>query len=70
LGYASLSDTPFQDCLTTVTVHDLSPGQCEVAWSAAFEPDAPPVSEAQEMLEEAFELNGQALQHFATAGGP
>ena len=70
LNYALLSDTPFRNCLTTVTVHDLDRGQCEVAWSAAFEADGLPVSEAQEMLEGAFKLNGQALQYFATAGGP
>ena len=64
LSYALLSDTPFRDCLTTVTVHELSPGQCEVAWTASFQPDGLPANEAQEMLEGAFELNSRALQHF------
>ena len=64
LSYALLSDTPFRDCLTTVTVHDLGPGQCEVAWSAAFQPDGLPASEAVEMLEGAFDLNSRALQRF------
>lgn len=27
LRYALLTDTPFRDCLTTVTVHDLDPTQ-------------------------------------------
>ena len=64
LSYALLSDTPFRDCLTTVTVYELSPGQCEVAWTASFQPDGLPANEAQEMLEGAFELNSRALQHF------
>ena len=70
LSYALLSDTPFRDCLTTVTVYDLSPGQCEVAWSATFEADGLPASEAQEMLEGAFELNSRALQHFLESASP
>ena len=64
LSYALLTDTPFRDCLTTVTVYELSPGQCEVAWTASFQPDGLPANEAQEMLEGAFELNSRALQHF------
>jgi mxaD protein len=67
LSYALLSDTPFRDCLTTVTVYELSPGQCEVAWTASFQPDGLPANEAQEMLEGAFELNGRELQHFLAA---
>ena len=42
LSYALLTDTPFRDCLTTVTVRDLGPGQCEVVWSATFEADGLP----------------------------
>jgi hypothetical protein len=68
LSYVLLSDTPFHDCLTTVTVHDLGPGQCEVAWSATFEAEGLPANEAQEMLEGAFELNGRALQQFVAIG--
>ena len=66
LSYALLSDTPFRDCLTTVTVHDLSLGRCEVTWSAIFHSDGLPANEAQEMLEGAFELNGRALQRLPT----
>lgn len=69
LSYALLSDTPFRDCLTTVTVYDLGRGQCEVTWSATFEADGLPAGEAAEMLEGAFDLNSRALQHFA-AGAP
>jgi len=68
LSYALLTDTPFRNCLTTMTLGDLGRGRCEVAWSAAFEADGLPASEAVEMLEGAFGLNGRALQHFAAAG--
>jgi len=68
LSYALLSDTPFRDCLTTVTMHDLGSGQCQVAWTAIFEADGLPASEAVEMLEGAFELNGRALQRFVDTG--
>ena len=68
LSYALLTDTPFRDCLTTVTVRDLGRGQCEVTWMATFDADGPPASEAVEMLEGAFELNSQALQYFLAAG--
>lgn len=67
LSYALLTDTPFRDCLTTITVRDLSQGQCEVMWSATFQADGLPASEAQEMLEGAFELNSRALEHFVAA---
>jgi hypothetical protein len=68
LSYALLSNTPFRDCLTTVTVRDLGCEQCEVEWSAIFHSDGLPVNEAQEMLEGAFELNGRALERFLAAG--
>ena len=62
LSYALLTDTPFRDCLTTVSVRDLGRGQGEVTWAATFDADGLPASEAVEMLEGAFELNGRALQ--------
>jgi hypothetical protein len=67
LSYALLTETPFRNCLTTVTVRDLGQGQCEVAWAATFDADGLPECEAQEMLEGAFELNGRALQRFIDA---
>jgi hypothetical protein len=70
LSYALLSDTPFRNCLTTVMVRDLGQGQCEVAWAATFDADGLPESEAVEMLEGAFELNGRALQRFIDACPP
>ena|GEM_PF-511216 len=70
LSDTPLSDTPFRECLTTVTVHYLGPSQAEVAWSATFEPDVLPPDEAVELLERAFELNGQALRNFMAASAP
>ena len=70
LSYVLLTDTPFRDCLTTVRVQDLGPGQCEVTWSATFEADGLPAGEAVEMLEGAFELNSRALQQFISPASP
>jgi len=67
LSYALLSDTPFRDCLTTVTVHDLGLERCEVVWSAAFQSDGLPANEAVEMLEGAFESNSEKLRLFLAA---
>ena len=67
LSYALLTDTPFRDCLTTVTVHELGRGQGEVTWTATFDADGLPASEAVEMLEGAFESNSWALQHSLVA---
>lgn len=62
LSYALLTDTPFRDCLTTITMHDLGLAQCEVTWTATFAADGLPASEAVEMLEGAFETNSRALR--------
>lgn len=62
LSYALLTDTPFRDCLTTLAVRDLGPGRAELLWSATFQPDGLPASEAQEMLEEALDGNCLALK--------
>ena len=64
LSYALLTDTPFHNCLTTMTIHDLAPNQVELEWSATFEPDGIPASEAVEMLEGALSANCMALKKF------
>ena len=64
LSYALLTDMPFGNCPNTMSVRDLGPNQAELAWSASFQADGLPASEAVELLEGAFELNGRALQHF------
>jgi hypothetical protein len=64
LSYALLTDTPFGNCLTTMSVHDVGPNQAEVAWSASFQPDGLPASEAAALLEGALETNCLALKQF------
>jgi carbon monoxide dehydrogenase subunit G len=69
LSYALLTDTPFGNCLTTVTVRDLGPSQAELEWSATFQAAGIPASEAMEMLEGALAANCLALKQFMEAGG-
>ena len=64
LSYGLLTDTPFGHCLTTMAVRDLGPGQCELAWSATFESDGLPVSEAAELMEGALAAHCMALKQF------
>jgi hypothetical protein len=64
LTYALLTDTPFRDCLTTMMVRDLGRGQAELEWSATFEPDGLPASEAAELMEGALAANCVALKQF------
>ena len=68
LSYALLTDTPFRNCLTTVTVRDLGPSQSELEWSATFEADRLPASEAAELMEGALAANCVALKQFMGAG--
>ena len=68
LSYILLTDTPFGDCLTTMMVRDLGPNQAELAWSATFQANGIPVSEAVEMLEGALSANCLALKQFMEAG--
>jgi len=69
LSYSLLTDTPFCDCLTTMALRDLGPHQTELAWSAAFEADGLPASEALDLLEGALAANCLALKQFMEAGG-
>ena len=62
LSYALLTDTPFGNCVTTMSVRDLGPSQAEVAWSATFQPDGLPASEAAALLEGALAANCRALK--------
>ena len=68
LSYALLTDTPFGNCLTTMAVRDLGPNQAELAWSATFEPDGLPASEAVDLLEGALAENCLALKQFMEYG--
>lgn len=62
LSYALLTETPFRNCLTTMVVRDLGPSQAELEWSATFEPDGLPESEAGELMEGALVANCAALK--------
>jgi hypothetical protein len=62
LSYALLTDTPFRNCLTTMALRDLGPYQAELAWSASFEADGLPESEAVALLEGALAANCLALK--------
>jgi len=64
LSYALLTDTPFRDCVTTMAVRDLGPNQAELLWSASFQPDGLPSSEAVMLLEGALAANCLALKQF------
>ena len=68
LSYALLTDTPFRNCLTTMAVRELAPSQPELAWSATFEADGLPASEAAELMEGALAENCIALKQFMEAG--
>ena len=68
LSYAMLTDTPFGNCLTTMAVRDLGPNQAELAWTATFQPDGLPESEAVDLLEGALAENCLALKQFMEAG--
>lgn len=64
LSYALLTETPFGNCLTTMTVRDLGPSRAEVEWSATFEPDGLPEREAEALMEGALAANCLALKQF------
>ena len=64
LSYALLTDTPFRDCLTTMALRNLGSRQSELEWSATFQPNGLPASEAVEMLEGLLSANSLALKQF------
>jgi hypothetical protein len=68
LSYALLTDTPFRNCLTTMAVRDLGSNLAELAWTATFQPDGIPESEAVDLLESALAENCRALKQFMEAG--
>jgi hypothetical protein len=69
LSYALLTDTPFRNCLTTMAVHVLGPGRAELEWSATFEPDGIPESEAVDLMQAALAANCLALKEFLERDG-
>jgi hypothetical protein len=68
LSYTLLTDTPFQNCLTTMMVRELGQSRAELEWSATFEADGLPAEEARELLADALAANCLALKQFMEAG--
>ncbi|MBI4788790.1 MAG: SRPBCC family protein [Chloroflexi bacterium] len=68
LSYALLTDTPFRNCLTTMTLRELGLNQTELEWSVTFDADGLPASEAAELMEGALAANCLALKQFMEAG--
>jgi hypothetical protein len=62
LSYNLLSDTPFGNCLTTMTVRALSPDKSELHWTADFQPTSLPANEALSLMEGMLAGNCQALK--------
>ncbi len=51
-----------------MAVRDLGPHQAELTWSASFQPDGLPASEAVDLLEGALAENCLALKQFMEIG--
>jgi carbon monoxide dehydrogenase subunit G len=64
LRYTLLADTPFGNCLATMTVRVVDPNQAALEWSATFQPVGLPPSEAAELMEGALAANCRALKQF------
>jgi len=68
LSYALLTDTPFRNCVTTMTVRELGQSRADLGWSATFDADGLQAEEARELLEDALATNCLALKQFMEAG--
>ena len=68
LSYAMLTDTPFGNCLTTMALRDLGPYQAELTWSATFQTEGIPATEAIDLLEGALAANCLTLKQFMESG--
>ncbi len=68
LSYALLKNTPFGNCITTMSIRDLGPSDSELTWSAIFQPTGIPANEAGDLLEGALAANGLALKQFMEDG--
>ncbi len=67
LSYALLINSPFRNCLTSMALHCLGSNQTKLEWSASFQADGLPASEAAELLEGALADNCLALKQFMEA---
>lgn len=68
LRYSLLTDTPFGNCLTTMAIRALGPNIAELTWSATFQADGIPESEAAALLSGALAENCLALKQFMEIG--
>ncbi len=68
LSYTLLTDTPFHNCVMTISVRDLGPGESELMWSANFQPVGIPANKAIDLLEGALAANCLALKKFMEDG--
>jgi len=64
LSYTLLTDTPFGNLQTTISVRDLGPGRAELVWSGNSQPVGIPASEAVDLLEGMLAANCLALKQF------
>ena len=64
LTYALLTDTPFSNCLTTMSVRNMGPHEAQLTWSASFDVVGLPSSEAAELMESALAANCVALKRY------
>ncbi len=64
LSYTLLTDTPFGNCLTSMTISDLGPNQAELVWASTFQATGIPEGEAVTLLEGALAANCLALNQF------
>ncbi len=62
LTYFLLTDTPFGNCLTRMAVADLGPNRAELVWSATFEAEGLPESEAEALLTDSLIHNCLTLK--------
>lgn len=68
LKYSIISDHPFPftDYVSTIKVRDAGEDQCEVEWSAEFNPAGAPTEEVQALLSGLYEAGFSGLESAAT----
>lgn len=69
LRYSIISDHPFpfSDYVSTIKVNDAGDNQCEVEWSAEFNPNGATAEEVQALLSGLFDAGFSGLESAANA---
>lgn len=62
LNYSLLTDTPFGNCLFTMTLKALSTDRTELTWATDFQLTSLPANEAMSLMEGMLAENCQALK--------